>query len=137
MKKILLLVFASLFMIVFVKQSYAVKWVPVGTNEADSVVFYVDVDSMHRSGNLVQMWILSDYNSPLRLPNGSSYLSILDFYTFNCPSRLFSSGKQIHYPEKRAAGNAVRTINTVDPFQSPIPGSVQEGMYKFACSNNK
>jgi hypothetical protein len=135
MKKIILLVLVSFLTLPVTKHAYAVKWVPEFVTER--ALIYVDAESVQKNGNLVQMWTLTDYNSSLQLPSGSLYLSILDFYTFNCLSRLYSSGKQIHYPEKMGMGNAVRTNNTVDPFESPIPGTVTEGLYKFACMKNK
>lgn len=51
------------------------EWVLTGSNGEKGMTVYVDPDTIRRKGNLVKMWVLSDYKT-IQSVAGDSFLTI-------------------------------------------------------------
>jgi len=126
MKKLLLLTL----MLAVVSSSAMAEWVYF--SESIDAIFYINPDSIQKSGNTVKMWVLGDLNEAKR-NNGKTVLSYKNQYEYKCKERQERSIYQIIYSENMGEGKVVQTYDEPDEWVPVIPDSVGAAHLEFAC----
>lgn len=116
-------------------QAYG-EWVSVDRDDRTRMTLYVDPNTIHRRGELVEMWALYDYKTA-QPKGGDSYLSrkIQSVYDCNEGARREISVKE--FSGNMGTGEVVHVSSylfSAEPKWIPVrSGSVGETLWKVAC----
>lgn len=109
------------------------EWVSIGYSEnLGGYTVYVDQTTIRRKGNLVKVWVLTDY-ATLQTLADLSFLSSKAHNEFDCV------GKQQHelavtwFSDHMGQGNEVWSSSNDTDWRPVASGSVGQGVWKFAC----
>ena len=126
MKKILLI------LILFVVSNSAMaEWVYI--NKSIDTFYYINPETIQKSGNTVKMWILGDFIEARKLKNGVINSSIRDQTEYSCKERQSRSNYQVLYTENMGEGEIIHTFDQPGEWTSVIPESAGETHFEFAC----
>jgi hypothetical protein len=64
------------------------EWVAVGTTVDDETI-YVDLETIYREGDLVEISVISDFQAAKHLQDGSRYRSARLLHQYNCIEQRF------------------------------------------------
>jgi hypothetical protein len=121
-----------LMLLAVVSGSAAAAWEAIGGNDIETVTSYADLATIHKSGNMVKMWSLLDYETA-RVRVGKVYRSIKAEFEYNCKEdrqRVLSYS----WHSENMGGGAIVISNTEPSDWSPIPlGAVAETLWRLAC----
>ena len=101
-------------------------------SETDNYIYYVDLATIRRNGNLVKIWTLADFKA-VRKNAGKSFLSEKSQSEYDCKEEKSRILAFTWFDGKMGSGKVV--VSDSDPGKwSPIqPGSVGEALWKIAC----
>ena len=109
------------------------EWDKLVEDDEEALVVYVDPTTIHKNGNSVKMWVLSDYKEPQELAFLPLYMSIKSQYEFNCKE---GQAKELYasYHAKNMGGGKVIYSDKIPENWSPVsPDSLDKELWKFAC----
>lgn len=127
MKKILLIL-----MLFVVSNSAMAEWVYI--NKSIDTFYYINPETIEKSGNTVRMWILGDFIKAKKLKNGVINSSIRDQAEYSCKERQTRSIYQVLYTENMGKGEIIHTFDQPGEWRSVVSGSAGETHFEFACS---
>jgi hypothetical protein len=114
----------------------AAQWTPLGENDFGS--FYVDKDSVSRSGDVIQVDTLLNWLDPHLLPGTDDkfYQSEVARTYLDCKDSEFAFGSRTMYAGDGARGrvifNVVLTLNDIQ-LRAISGGSTGERLMRFFC----
>jgi surface-adhesin protein E len=103
-------------------------WVSVGI-DGEGMNAYVDIDTIHRNGNLVQMWTLVD----IKAGKGHAFLSHKEHVEYDCAAERHRLLAGSWYSEHMGKGNVDALDSYENKWSSIKPESIPEMLWKFAC----
>lgn len=113
-----------------VSSSAAAEWVEVA--RSDTSTFYADPATIRRAGNIVKMWDLIDRKTPDNF-NNKPYMSQRSQHEYDCKEEQWRTLYFTFFSGNMAGGNAVYIDSDPGKWAPVPPGSIAEGMWKFAC----
>ena len=98
----------------------------------DEYIQYVDTATIRRNGNLVKMWILSDYKE-VEVFAGKSFLSIRALSEYDCKDEKIRVLSENGFSGQMGKGRI--SYNDEDPKKwfAVAPGTNGEAQWKIAC----
>ena len=109
------------------------EWVAIGYSESlGGYTVYVDPDTIRRKGDLVKVWALTDYTT-LQTVGDSSFLSSKAQNEFDCAEERQRELAVTWFSGNMGTGNGVWTNSDETKWRPVAPGSVGQGVWKFAC----
>lgn len=133
--KRLLVIFALL--LTFSSSAWA-EWVVVSGNADGSTIQYADPETIRKNGSMVKVWALTDYlNAHVSKSSGKTYFSAKGQIEYDCQGESMRILTDSWHSDHMGGGDVIFVYNGSPPDEwSPVaPGSVGEGMWKFACGN--
>ena len=110
------------------------EWVEVSKSDDGLNTNYVDPTSVKRVGELVKMWIMSDYKT-IHSFDGINYLSTVHQDEFDCKNELGRVLYVAFYSSAMASGYSTKNINQPHSQWKPIaPNSIRKSLLEYACS---
>jgi len=110
------------------------EWVAIGYSESlGGYTVYVDPTTIRRTGDLVKVWALTDYPT-MQIVSGLSFLSSKSQNEFNCVEELQHELTVTWFSGNMGNGNGVWNNSDETNWRPVSPGSVGEGVWKFACN---
>ena len=129
MKKLLVL------LLLMVSTNVFAEWTRVNGSTDGNVIVYVDYGTIRRKGNKVKMWSLFDYKK-VQIVANTRYLSDLTRYEYACEEETTRVLDFYWHSRNMRSGDIVySSTNMKNEGTSIIPGSINEGLFKIACSN--
>ena len=109
------------------------EWVAIGYSESlGGYTVYVDPNTIRRKGDLVKVWVLTDYTT-LHTVAGSSFLSSKAQNEFDCAEERQHELAVTWFSGNMGNGNGVWNNSDETKWRPVAPGSVGQGVWKFAC----
>jgi hypothetical protein len=110
------------------------KWEVIGYSESlGGYTIYVDPDTIRRKGDhQVKVWALTDFTT-MQTIAGHSFLSSMEQIEFDCAEELERELAVTWFSEHMGKGNGVWHNSDETEWRPAAPGSVGEGVWKFAC----
>ncbi len=109
------------------------EWVAIGYSESlGGYTVYVDPDTIRRKGDLVKVWALTDYTT-LQTVGDSSFLSSKAHNEFDCAEERQRELAVTWFSGNMGNGNGVWNNSDETTWRPVAPGSVGQGVWKFAC----
>ena len=93
---------------------------------------YVDPDTIRRKGDLVKVWALTDYTT-IQTVADISFLSSKAQNEFDCAEELQRELAVTWFSGNMGNGNGVWNNSDETKWRPVAPGSVGQGVWKFAC----
>jgi hypothetical protein len=109
------------------------EWVAIGYSESlGGYTVYVDPDTIRRKGDLVKVWALTDYTT-IQTVADTSFLSSKAQNEFDCAEERQRELAVTWFSGNMGNGNGVWTNSDETTWRPVAPGSVGQGVWKFAC----
>jgi len=109
------------------------EWVAIGYSESlGGYTVYVDPDTIRRKKDLVKVWALTDYTT-LQTVADSSFLSSKAQNEFDCAEERQRELAVTWFSGNMGNGNGVWNNSDETKLRPVAPGSVGQGVWKFAC----
>ena len=109
----------------------AAQWVEVGSNGEQTV--YADLTVVQREGNIVQMWDLFNFKSAQVMTLGKQYLSQMSLHEYDCGAKRVRMLNFSQHSDYMAEGAEMFRDVRSGAWQSLLPGSPIELLWKIAC----
>lgn len=109
--------------------SFAQNWEYV-TGHSKHADFYVDIDSIKKTGSTRRAWILQDMKK--QTPNKSKSAKVLR--EINCNEEKFRSLQYTFFSEKMATGGLISTSTNTSEWYFIEPGSMDKDVMDFVCN---
>jgi hypothetical protein len=107
--------------------------VAIGYSESlGGYTVYVDPDTIRRKGDLVKVWALTDYTT-IQTVADTSFLSSKAQNEFDCAEERQRELAVTWFSGNMGNGNGVWTNSDETTWRPVAPGSVGQGVWKFAC----
>jgi hypothetical protein len=106
------------------------EWVEV-YKKADGTA-YGDPDTIRRKGDLVKMWTLHDFKT-MQTMAGHSFLSLKGQAEYDCAEERYRPLEFIEFSGNMGSSTVVSKDSTEQEWRPVAPGSVGQGLWKFAC----
>ena len=128
MKKLLLTVILTV-----MSSSAMAEWAEFTENDDKVLIIHVDSATIHKNGNNVKMWILSDYRKAQELAYLPLYLSIKKQAEFNCKEEQIRKLYVSYHAEHMGKGKVIYSDNSPDNWSTVSPDSIDRKLWIFAC----
>lgn len=107
-------------------------WVAIGGSDTENLTSYADSATISKSGDMVKMWSLLDYETA-QVSEGKTFMSIKAQFEYDC-----KEGRErilcYFWHSGNMGGGDVVTINSEPLDWSPVPlGAVTETLWRLAC----
>jgi surface-adhesin protein E len=123
--------FASLITLLVLSSGPAYgEWVAVD-KKADGTA-YADPDTIRFKGDVVTMWTLHDFKT-MQTMGGHSFLSIKGQAEYDCAEERYRPLAFIEFSGNMGSSKVVTNGSTEQEWRPVAPGSVGQGLWKFAC----
>jgi hypothetical protein len=110
------------------------EWMAIGSSESlGGYTVYVDPDTIHRNGDLVKLWALTDYKT-IQTVADRSFLSSKAQNEFDCADESQRELAVTWFSGNMGNGNGVWTNFDETTWRTVAPGSVGQGVWDFACA---
>ena len=131
MKKILTL------LLLMVSTNVLAEWTRVTESADGDMTVYADSETIKRKGRKVKIWRLYDYKTVQILAgdNTRRYLSSVGRLEYDCEEETSAVLDIYWYSGNMRQGDIVYSSTTKDEAISILPGSIEESLFKIACSN--
>ena len=130
MKKILIL------LLLMVSTSVFAEWTRVTESADGDLTAYIDFGTIKRKGNKVKMWYLQDYKAVHSLSRNGEYLSGASYHEYDCEEDTKRMLDLYLYSGNMRQGDIVYSHKNIkEEAESIIPQSIEESLFKIACSN--
>ena len=91
---------------------------------------YIDINNMHRKGDVVSYWLIWDYPDATNPKNPS----LKGFNDINCVENKITTKQLVIYNEHMAKGAPIDSQTYTDGnFTYVVPGTIEETVRDFAC----
>ncbi len=107
------------------------QWVEVGSNREQTV--YADLTIVHKESNMVQMWDLFNFTSGQVMTLGKQYLSQMSLHEYDCAAKRVRMLNYSQHSEHMAEGEEMYRDVRPGTWQSVLPASPIELLWKIAC----
>jgi hypothetical protein len=110
------------------------EWVMVNTNVEAGQTVYFDPDTIHRKGNLVQMWALYDHKMA-QSTAGDTFLSRKVQNEYDCVQEMRRMVSVTEFSGNMASGKVVHMTSSLfsTPKWIPARAGLGERLLKVAC----
>lgn len=108
-------------------------WELASGNDASKLTVYVDRDTIQRSGKLVKMWQLFDYQT-VQTVAGDSLLSYQRYNEYDCAGERTRVLAYTWFSSNMGRGRVVYKTTEAQLWASIIPRSIDHTLWKVACS---
>ena len=109
------------------------EWVTIGYSESlGGYTVYVDPTTIRRKGDLVKVWALTDYKT-IQTVADTSFLSSKAQNEFDCAEERQHELSVTWFSGNMGNGNGVWNNSDETKWRPVAPGSVGQGVWKFAC----
>ncbi len=127
MKRILLAVLLSI-----VTSAAWAEWVQIVVD--GRFVRYADPTTIRRAGDMVMMWVLSDFNAAQVTDTSKRSFSSKEQGEYDCKNERSRLLEYILYSGKMGAGDVVYAYGGKPRAWTPITtGAAEENLWQFAC----
>lgn len=106
------------------------KWV----DATNGIKYYANTVTRVIVGTVVQMHSLNEYETPVKLQNGSLLKSTDVLQEYNCSKKLLRMLQIKGYSGSKLTGTALGTTNGPSNWEQVVSGSMGESQFKVACS---
>ena len=121
--------------LIFVVTPVSAEWIQI--NSSPPIHDYVNSETIERSGNLVTLEQLTDFDRPLFFYSGGlPVLSTHGIYEYNCKQNKYRMLKLDYYSKNRGYGEKIGGVNLSFSFWDNIPNK-DRLFFKFACKDTK
>ncbi len=127
MKKLILMIF----MLILSSNALA-EWSQFANNADKSMFVYVKLPKVVGPLYRVKMWVLSDFNASQRF-SSFEYKSITAQWEFDCKEEKSRLLYAAYFNKNMSKGNTVAIDQNTSKWSPASPGSINEGLWKFAC----
>jgi hypothetical protein len=124
MKKLLLTL-----MLITASSNVMAEWVEIESNETDT--FYADPATIRKTGNIVRMWVLTDYKT-VQTNASKPYMSKLGVRKYDCKEKQSRATIKTLHSKNMGVGKYVGIIGN-RPWLPVSPRTTSELLWKFAC----
>ena len=109
------------------------EWEAIGYSESlGGYTVYADPDTIRRKGDLVKVWALTDYTTRQTVGD-ISFLSSKAQNEFDCAEERQRELAVTWFSGNMGNGNGVWNNSNETKWRPVAPGSVGQGVWKFAC----
>jgi len=109
------------------------EWVLYGTTNEGMHTIYVDPDTIRRKGDLVKMWVLTDFTTAVTV-EGSGILSVKTQEEYDCQEERKRTLASTFF-SGHMGSRTVNYSNVDEGKWAPVaPDSVTQGLWKLACA---
>jgi len=109
------------------------EWVERDRNAGKGTTVYVDQDLIHRNGNLVKMWELTDYKSAQTFDADTRYLSEMRQREYDCAEERWRMLALAFFSGQMGNGTTVYSRAYKNLWAPVFPGSIGRRAWKIAC----
>ena len=109
------------------------EWVRVGTNAVETVVVYVDPNTMRHKGDIVRWWELWDFKT-MQTGEGSPHLSSKVQMEYDCVEERRLILALVEFSCNMGNGQVVGDISTEDKWVPVVPETLSQVMWSAACN---
>ena len=121
-----------LLLLAIVSSSATAEWVPVGSNETDTL--YIDPSTIRSADNKAKMWALNDYTSTQRLDDREPFMSEKTEYEYDCNGEQTRLLYFTSHSANMAEGEVVDFNVVPGEWTRVLPGSGLAILWKIACA---
>jgi len=107
------------------------KWVEVDSNQ-DVVSTYIDPATIHKAGNMVKLWTLTDRKTA-RTIAGVVHLSMKLQEEYDCKEKQSRSLAASFHSKNMGKGKVVYSDSVTSEWEPVSYGSAGEILWKIAC----
>ena len=107
------------------------EWTRVDVNEDSDV--YVDLATIHKQANIVNMWALLDYKTAHQWSDYLLYWSMKTQREFDCDAGQVHTLNSLFHFEHMGNGQSVYTVPGGTSWRPVPPDSIDAILWKFAC----
>ena len=127
--------FIMLLLLAMVSSGAAAEWVAMGSADSGDTYFDIYVDpTIHKSGNMVQMWVMFDFKTVQVDEYGRQYLSDKAQHQYDCKDERSRTLYFTLHSGNMGHGNVVYLGDGIRNNWIPISSdSISEGNWKIAC----
>ncbi len=109
--------------------SHAHEWYKIVSSEQGDV-YYIDLKSIIRIGNIVSYWSKGNYGKPTKYGD----LSSLGSYRVNCTTKESIIGLTYFYSEADNGGEKTSVVYPKNQnWQPVIPNTINASLMRFVC----
>jgi hypothetical protein len=126
----------AMMLLAFVSGNAMAKW---GANanwsfvdSTDDGVLFVDKSTIRKTGNMVKMWILFDFNNKPK-HGRTSDRSRQSQDEFNCNDELWRERYSVSYSGNMGGGEVIDSFSTPTTWAPVGPTSIGKAMWNIAC----
>lgn len=110
------------------------EWETIGTLEDDTI--YIDLDTIHRKEDLVEISVLSDFNAAKHLQDGSRYRSVRLLLQYHCIEQRFRLLAVTLFAGNMGKGVMLDDVAKEGTWR-PIPSdNVSQQLMELVCPRN-
>jgi hypothetical protein len=110
------------------------RWVGVGRDK--DAVYYVDKQTLERTGSTVKVWTLQNYSTRQQIPvTKLGYRSVKEFFKFDCEKRTLEVLSRSKYSETSGKGDVIASRTWPEGLNTEpvVPDTTGEGLLRFVC----
>ena len=108
------------------------EWMPVHEIPQLSATISVDPDTIHRKGDLVELWVLFDYKTT-QPGQGGPIRSTKTQAEFDCEAGLSRALAATDFSGNVGSGKVVYSNSDKQKWEPVAPGSLGQVLWRFAC----
>lgn len=114
----------------FVSGSAKAKWVwaQVASSITNETTIYASLSNISKKGNIVEMWVLFDHNTP-----NAEKKSIERLDEYDCENKVSRTIYEVGYSENMGKGKTIYVNPDPDKLETVPPDSTNEVLWKTAC----
>jgi hypothetical protein len=106
--------------------------------KTDSFNLYGEPNTKRRTGNVVRVWSMADYQAvqSIRLPPPllwTNYQSMRELKEFDCVTRQHRTLKTMLFAVRQGKGEPIYALESAGAFASVAAAAPDEAHYQFAC----
>lgn len=127
MKRILLVVILTIF-----SSSAMAEWILVSGD--DYVMFYAEKSTVRKNKNMVKMWSLANYASPVQSDYDKPLLSSKSQHEYDCINESKRLISLVEYSGRMGEGEVLFShLYQNQPFKPIVPDTMSAALFKTAC----
>jgi len=116
-------------MLITASSNVMAEWVEIESNETDT--FYADPATIRKTGNIVRMWVLTDYKM-VQTNASKPYMSKLGVRKYDCKEKQSRATIKTLHSKNMGVDKYVGIIGN-RPWLPVSPRTTSELLWKFAC----
>jgi hypothetical protein len=120
-----------IFVLLLLSNTAGAEWTRVETTE--ELDAYVDLATLHRQGNLVDLLALFDYKSAHQWSDYLLYWSTKTQKEYDCDSERYRTLNSAFHFDHMGAGQSIYTVPGGTSWRPVLPDSIDAVLRQFAC----